>query len=424
MSDTFSTTVVESDKVEEDSIVTRQLGGQYTVSVALLVPGPPVIRRPTTEGGGVEKIRLTAREVESGNLYRVEASAASLSDINGGSFRNMGRLYSFLAESLSVTVVAVRQGGATRPSPCTDDDPPLASLSSFLWKCESSGDVLYEAHLVPEHSYFDPISVTLRLGLAREGTVEERHSFQMAKLTEQFQRANEENTRRFQNDLDGLSMTVDLLKRQLNGRVFVRGATLAVDVVTVVVGDVAYPSSTVNLTATTGDGSHHQEEAVDKALVRHDHSVSVRGEAVHFRSLCSPLLPILKAVARRVDDLGLLAAGRVPEGVTSDELMALTLCRNITYLDLSRAKVSHLDFLPALTKLTTLILKDADAVSDLGSLRGLTDLHTLDLTACKGVADVSVLNDLPSLRSVTLKRTSVVNSQTLTNPQLHVVVGQ
>eukprot|EP00873_Tetraselmis_striata_P039133 jgi/Tetstr1/459397/TSEL_004776.t1 len=310
----------ELSAVEES--VSRQLWGEYNVTVSLL----------SGDGTDDQAVRVSAIELETSNVFRAELTAANLSSL-GFTFRTVGQVYDFLGQSLAVTLPKNSAAGASAPG----------SLTSSLWKSEATGNVVvYTAKLEPEYIFLEAITVTLQLELVKEGTSEERYAYLMQQLAERFQRVNSENTLRFENQISALSQTVNLMKTQLNGRIFIKGMTIPIDI-------------------------------------------------------------------------------QLPADLTSDELMPLTICANITYLDLSHAELTHLDFLPSLPKLETLILKSATAITNLNALRTLTRLQTLDLTGCSGISDVGLLNQLPALRKVTLTGTSVINSQTLIDPQLEIV---
>jgi hypothetical protein len=131
---------------------------------------------------------------------------------------------------------------------------------------------------------------------------------------------------------------------------------------------------------------------------------------------------VAATITRQRQEFVLAQGGLLPHGITSDELRPLKLCPAITYLDLSNANLTHLDFLPALKLIRTLKLNGAAEVSDLGPLRTLAHLEDLDLTGCVKVEDASLLNLIPSLKNVNLTKTGVLNKMALTNPKL-VVIG-
>eukprot|EP00873_Tetraselmis_striata_P039132 jgi/Tetstr1/459396/TSEL_004775.t1 len=419
----------ELSAVEES--VSRQLWGEYNVTVSLL------------SGGGTDDqaVRVSAIELETSNVYRAELTAANLSAL-GVTFRTLGQVHDFLGESLSFTLPQ---------APAVDASSP-GSLTSNLWKSEVTGNLAFAAKLEPEYAFFQPIGFTLQLELVKEGSSEERNSYLVKKLTQQFQRTNAENTLRFERlneentlrwervntentlrfeaQIGALSQTVNLLATQLNGRIFIKGVSIPINVETVVIGNVQHPSLTVISSGTTGLESLVSQTgtAVQQKFDQDSYWGRSGSNYYYAPSLKTALEPIfgsvtakLDAVVDAVNVLSSSAAGILPADTTSDELMPLTICTNITYLDLSHAELTHLDFLPSLPKLETLILNGATAISDLSALRTLTRLQTLDLTGCSGISDVGLLNQLPALRKVTLTGTSVINSQTLIDPQLRIV---
>ena len=320
-----------------------------------------------------EVLTLEAKHLDTADEFEIALLDGNLTNYNGF-FNDVSAFYDFMTKALSVAMPVPVTGGISGDEATAYDlDSQRSSdISCVTWLADDHSAIYIDAKLKPVYSFIPPLSVSLKLPRVRNGTADQRQQRTLEKLTSEFREALAEQGRQFSAKMDTMTEVMDVLTMQVSNRIAFRGGyTLPMDVEMVVVANssIYFQNSAINSPdgiyyrssdGTTGLAALTRDE-LDKA-----NSLGTSASSYYYYSYVSPMFHLVADQLGRIpQQWALTQGGLLPSNITSDELRPLTLCTNITYLDLSHAKLTHLSFLPSLKKLETLVLRGASELTDL-----------------------------------------------------------